>query len=144
MVLDTSGEYARGDDLADLTEYVRDFEAGGYRVDRIVESVCAGCDGREFGVDADDDEGLARRTCLSCGATAFLGDSADHWDEDGEWAECTCPCGGERFAVAVGFSVRDDGDIRWVSVGLRCLADGVLGVYVDWKIDYSPALDLPA
>jgi hypothetical protein len=52
--------------------------------------------------------------------------------------ECACPCGGETFQVAVGFALRDDGDVRWVSVGLRCTTDGTLGVYADWKIDYSP------
>ena len=37
---------------------------------------------------------------------------------------------------------RADGEIRWVSVGLRCGSDGLLGVYTDWKIDYSPSRQL--
>jgi hypothetical protein len=28
--------------------------------------------------------------------------------------------------------------VRWVSLGLRCVQDGTLAVYADWKIDYSP------
>jgi hypothetical protein len=32
-----------------------------------------------------------------------------------------------------------DGSIRWVYLALRCVHDGVLGVYADWKIDYSPS-----
>jgi hypothetical protein len=55
-----------------------------------------------------------------------------------------CLCGGERFDVAVGFALRKDGEVRWVSVALRCTADGVLGVYADWKIDYSPSGHLMA
>ena len=53
-------------------------------------------------------------------------------------------CGTKLCPEGLRFAVRDDGDINWVSVGLRCLADGVVGVYADWKIDYSPAQDLPA
>jgi hypothetical protein len=40
--------------------------------------------------------------------------------------------------VAVGFSLRDGGDVRWISIGLRCLTDNTLGVYADWKINYGP------
>jgi hypothetical protein len=35
-----------------------------------------------------------------------------------------------------------DDEVRWVSVGLRCVEDGVAGVYVDWKIDYAPTSHL--
>ena len=37
------------------------------------------------------------------------------------------------------FSVHEDGDIRWLWVGLRCLAGGTMGVYEDWKINYGPS-----
>ncbi|MFR9780329.1 hypothetical protein ACL02O_30285 [Micromonospora sp. MS34] len=63
--------------------------------------------------------------------------SADYW-QDADPDECVCPCGGEAFQVAVGFALRADGEVRWVSIGMRCTRDGVLGVYADWKIDYSP------
>jgi len=53
--------------------------------------------------------------------------------------ECRCPCGRGEVAVAVGFSLRDDGDVRWISIGLRCLTDNTLGVYADWKINYGPS-----
>ncbi|WP_069166912.1 hypothetical protein [Nocardia altamirensis] len=143
MVIDKSGQWWRGEDLTDLAEFVRAFRANGYKVDRVLESVCAQCDGRAFRVEADDDEGAARRTCTGCGTASFIADSAEYWD-DADHGECACPCGGMEFAVAVGYALRDNGDIRWISVGLRCIADGTLGVYADWKIDYSPALDLPA
>ena len=61
---------------------------------------------------------------------------------DAEPEDCACPCGGETFEVAVGFALRDGGDVKWVSVGLRCTIDGTLGVYADWKIDYSPTTAL--
>jgi hypothetical protein len=37
-----------------------------------------------------------------------------------------------------------DDEVRWISLGLGCLTDGVLGVYSDWKIDYVPTAHLLA
>ncbi|MBG0564373.1 hypothetical protein [Actinoplanes aureus] len=124
----------------DLAGYIRDFQAGGYPVAAVVESRCGKCDGRAFRVDIDEEENT-RRVCVACGGTAFIGDSADHWDEDGH-DSCACPCGGEEFAAAVGYAFFSDGEVRWMSVGLRCLADNTLGVYADVKIDYSPSRHL--
>jgi hypothetical protein len=91
-----------------------------------------------------DGDSAARRACLACGAREFIADSEDYWDDD-EGADymCGCPCGAEEFAGAVGFCLREDGqDVRWVLVGLRCLACGMLGIYEDWKISYGPSLHL--
>ncbi|MFJ8689827.1 hypothetical protein [Micromonospora wenchangensis] len=140
MALDRSGELWRGENVDDLADYLRYFAAGGYPVDTVVESRCGGCDGRAFRVDIDEEE-ATRRTCLACGTVTFIGDSADYWDETG-YDSCSCPCGGEKFAVAVGYALHADGEVRWVSVGLRCLADGTLGVYADTKIDYLPSRHL--
>jgi hypothetical protein len=124
-------------------EYQRSFRAGGYPIADVVESVCADCRGRAFRLIADDDEGCVQRICVDCGSTSFVADSADSV-EDADLQPCECPCGGETFAVAVGFARFSDREIRWVSVGLRCLSDGTLGVYADWKIDYGPSLHLLA
>jgi hypothetical protein len=143
VAIDRSGQYWRGEDLADLAEYLRSFQAGGYPIVDVVESVCADCEGRAFRLVADDDEGCVQRICVSCGSPSFIADSADAI-EDADLQPCECPCGGETFAVAVGFARHSDQEIRWVSVGLRCLSDGTLGVYADWKIDYSPSAHLLA
>ncbi|MEV6598673.1 hypothetical protein AB0M36_17710 [Actinoplanes sp. NPDC051346] len=140
MALDKFGELWRGDDSADLAEYIRHFKAGGYPVTTVVESRCGECDGRAFRINIDEEE-ATQRVCLACGAVAFIGDSAEHWSED-EHDSCACPCGGEEFAAAVGFALFDDGEVRWVSVGLRCLKDDTLGVYADTQIDYSPSRHL--
>lgn len=79
-----------------------------------------------------------QRGCDACGATAFIADSKEYW-EDAEPGEAACPCGSERFETGVAFSIRDDGEVCWVTVGARCMSCGVLGVYADWKIDYSPS-----
>lgn len=57
----------------------------------------------------------------------------------GRRARCgRLPCGSEEFEAAVAFALGDDGSVRWVTVGLRCIKDGFCGVYADWKIDYGP------
>jgi hypothetical protein len=43
--LDKSGQLWRGEDLADLADYIRHFQAEGYQVDQVVESVCRHCNG---------------------------------------------------------------------------------------------------
>ncbi|WP_433467358.1 hypothetical protein [Spirillospora sp. CA-128828] len=107
---------------------------------KIVSSACEGCDGRVFSMLVI--ESGAERECSGCGRRAFIADSGEYWSEE-SWEEdepgaACCPCGGEEFEAAVAFSVRDDGSVRWVTVGLRCRQDGFSGVYADWKIDYSP------
>ncbi|MFI0405232.1 hypothetical protein [Actinomadura sp. 3N508] len=138
-MIDTSGELWRGEDFADLAAFIREYQAEGYAVGEVTESVCGQCGGRAFRVLAGQD--AAQRTCTGCGTSEFIVDSADYWEE-AEPDECECPCGGDEFAAAVGFSLRPDGDVRWVSLGLRCLADGTLGVYTDWKINYGPSAHL--
>ena len=45
--------------------------------------------------------------------------------------------------LAVGFAFyQDSEDVRWLYIGLRCVACGELGVYGDWKIDYAPSKKL--
>ncbi|GAA4587425.1 hypothetical protein GCM10023194_36280 [Planotetraspora phitsanulokensis] len=141
MAIDTSGELWRGEGFEDLAEFIRECQPGGYAVERVREAVCAGCTGKSFHVLADDVEGCVQRVCVVCGDAFYIADSAEY-EDDADLGECACPCGGEEFGVAVGFAFRGDGEVRWVSVGLRCLKDGGLGVYADWKIDYGPTAHL--
>jgi len=136
MSIDKSGEWWRGASFADLVEYVREVTAAGYPAERVVQSVCA-CGGKVFLLQGDAQEGCARRTCVACDNTAFIGDSADYWEE-AEPEDLACPCGQRNHEVGVGFAFRERGDVRWITVGVRCTACGVLGSPVDWKIDYSP------
>ncbi|WP_439656470.1 hypothetical protein ACSHWB_29125 [Lentzea sp. HUAS TT2] len=123
-----------------LEEAIREYQEDGYEVTHVVESVCRGCGGRTFEVQVTDASAL-RRTCLDCGLVEFIADSADFWEDD-DAEECACTCGGERFAAALGSSCRPDGEVRWLTVGLRCLECGLCGVYEDWKIDYTPSRHL--
>jgi hypothetical protein len=141
VAIDSSGEWWRGTQAADLEVYLGEIRAGGYSVARVVHATCAGCGGSTFRVLVDDEEGYVERQCTSCAARFAMPDSADPHDE-ADPGEAACPCRNETFEVAAGFAVRDDGDIRWTSIGLRCVGDGILGVYADWKIDYSPSAHL--
>ncbi|GHJ47815.1 hypothetical protein Cs7R123_51570 [Catellatospora sp. TT07R-123] len=126
----------RGKTFADLAAFLRTTD--GYPTHEVRECVCA-CAAREFAVAVQSDEQAVRRTCLACGEDAFIADSGEHWDAGAEPEYFGCPCGGERFTAAVGFSLHDDGDVRWLTLGLRCLDCDSMGVYEDWKIDYGPS-----
>ena len=141
MTIDASGEYWKGTEAADLKAFLEDYEAGGYPVARVVPAACT-CGAGRFEIALSDDGDAVRRRCARCGEEKLMLDSAEHWDADDEPDECACPCEGEVFEAAVGFACRDDGSIRWVSVGLRCVECGILGVYADWKIDYEPSAQL--
>jgi hypothetical protein len=110
---------------------------------RIREVVCRQCREDSFSVLVDDEEGCALTICLNCRTEAPIADSGEQL-EDADLAECASPCGGERFGVAIGFAMTADDEVRWISVGLRCLTDGTVGVYSDWKIDYTPTAHLLA
>ena len=79
-------------------------------------------------------QGCAQRCCRACASSAFIGGSEEFW-ESAAPGDAAFPCGEETFEVAVGYSVRSDDEIGWITVGGRCIECGVLGVYVDWKID---------
>ena len=136
-----SGEWFTGDNALDLDEYLTDFSSYSYPVGRVVHARCTKCGGTTFGLWLDDAEGCARRMCLGCGALVFMLDSAGYAD-DADLEDAACPCGGQNFELAAGFALREDGDVRWVYVAARCVRDGVLGVYADWKMATSPTEQL--
>ncbi|MER7171938.1 hypothetical protein [Streptomyces mesophilus] len=123
---------------AELAKFLREAEDG--RPVMIAPSVCDGCSSRSFFVLVNTS--AAARECAGCGSRAFIADSEEYWNEesweDDEPGAAGCPCGGEQFEAAVAFSLGEDGSVRWVTVGLRCLKDGFCGIYADWKIDYGP------
>ena len=120
------------------------YSAEGYPSTTFVPATCAGCGGLQFSVRLDDEEGCVERTCVACDVRVLMLDSADHTD-DADLEQAACPCGGATFNAGVGFAFYDDdADIRWVYVGLRCVADGILGCYGEWKIGYGPSRHLLA
>jgi hypothetical protein len=125
-----------------LIAAVKDYAKGNYPARDVVLVACRKCRGELFEVQTDDSNGCALRCCVSCKTERMYLDSAEYWDEaDPEQAFCTCE--GATFHTAVGYARTKDGkDVKWVYIGLRCIACGLAGVYADWKIDYSPSLGL--
>ena len=138
MAIDTSGEYWVGSESADIDEYLRSFTSDGYPADKFVHARCT-CGAGQFALLAGAD--VAQRTCIACAAAHFICDSGEFWDE-AEPEAVGCPCDGTTYEVAVGFSHRDDGSIKWITVGVRCVRCGILGAAADWKIDYEPSAHL--
>ena len=136
-MIDRSGQWWKGENFDDLVTYLREFTAENCPTERFAQGRCRSYGGTIFTLELDDEQGCARRKCQACDTVQFIADSADFWDEV-EPGEAACPCGNETFELGVAFSQRPDGDIRWITVGARCTCCGVLGAYVDWKIDYSP------
>ena len=143
MGIDKTGEWWKGENFDDLAAYIKEFTRNSYPADKIVACSCE-CGEACFRITGNPDEGCAMRHCDGCGKATFICDSAEYWDVD-EAEDFACPCGNEHFELGIGFAMRsgeDAGEVRWISVGARCLACGVLGVYVDWKVDYSPSAHL--
>jgi hypothetical protein len=103
-----------------------------------VHSQCGDCGKERFTLRVDAEEGCAQRTCTSCGSWTLMLDSKDTVD-DAALGDVWCACGKDVFEVGVGYSPRDDGNVRWVYLGIRCVADDVLGSCADWSIDYTPS-----
>jgi hypothetical protein len=140
MAIDRTGRWWKGKTFDDLAEYLRQFTAGSYPVTTIVRCSC-GCGGGAFRLRADSDEGGVERTCVACGLIHLVCDSEEYWDT-AEPRRVTCPCRATVYEVAVGFALREDGDVRWITVGNRCVKCGVLASCADWKIDYAPTSHL--
>ena len=137
MTIDTSGKWWKGESFEDLADYIRQLTADTYPADRIVQSVC-GCGNTTFHLLADQDEGCAQRICTKCQLVAFICDSAEQWD-DAEPVKVRCSCKRTVFELGIGFSMRAPDEVRWITIGQRCIICGTLGSYVDWKIDYGPS-----
>ena len=136
MAIDTNGKWWKGTDFTDLAEYVRLLTADDYPAEKVLQCVCV-CSNTTFRLIADQDDGCAQRICTACGQAAFICDSEEYWDEAAP-KRVRCPYGHTVFELGVGFSFRENGDVKWITIGQRCVKCGVLASYVDWKINYGP------
>jgi hypothetical protein len=138
MPIDTSGRWWKGSVPEDIEEYLRAYVAdGGITLDRTV--ICqSSCGSQEFELDADRNEGCARWTCTKCHETRFIGDSAEFWAGAKPKRLRCVSCKQTAHNLGVGFSLRSTGDVRWMTIGERCLRCGTLSSFVDWKVDGTP------
>lgn len=137
MALIKRGKHWYGDSQADISaELLRQSLLNEYPAEHFADAVCS-CGGRGFRLNIDDNEGAAVRVCVSCGDEHPIGDSAEYLD-DAELEECECPCGRNTFEITVGVSLYEGSeDVRWLYLGCRCSACGLIGCYGDWKNEYE-------
>ncbi|MFZ0824055.1 MAG: hypothetical protein WAM87_10400 [Terriglobales bacterium] len=141
MSIDKSGKWWIGTSVDDLREYLEAYSADNYCIHEFRPAKCK-CGGETFELLADDDEGCAKRTCTSCAIGKFICDSEEYWSDatPGQW-KCI-ECGSTSANIGVGFSLYEDGEVRWLYVGERCANCGILGCLAGWKIAYSPSKQL--
>ncbi len=133
-----------GEGQADIrAELARYSKANAYVAHHFADAVCE-CGGRRFRLAVDDAEGAAVRTCADCNRSHPMGDSADYL-EGASLEECECPCGKDAFEITAAVSLyRGSDDVRWIYLGCRCVACGLVAVYADWKNEYDGYRELLA
>jgi len=141
MTIDTSGKWWVGSEPTDIAEYLEAYASEGDEVHDFRLARCK-CGSISFLLNADDDEGVAQRTCTACETKHFICDSEEFWDES-QPERWVCGCGSEAANIGVGFSIYPKrGGVRWLMVGTRCSACGVLGCFAGWKVGRSDSMDL--
>lgn len=134
-MINTSKEYWIGSKPSDIIEYLRTY-AEENTLD-VKPVLCNACGCSELRMVGDQDECALQVVCSSCGAKKLLLDSAEYWKEVSH-RTLKCPiCKNKEHDICVGFSRRDNGQVRWVYIGHRCTQCHVLGSAFDWKIDYE-------
>jgi hypothetical protein len=142
MAIDDSGEWWVGSEPQDIAEFLKAYASKGYEIHDFRLSRC-GCGSMSFHLDADDDEGVAQRTCTACGSEHFICDSQDFWAEAEPERYSCIECDSEVANIGVGFSIYPDRDgIRWLYIGVRCAACGMLGCFAGWKVGTSDSMSL--
>ena len=141
MTIDKTGKWWVGSDEADLEEYLKAYSADGYITHEFRLANCP-CGSASFLLWADDGEGTAKRICSLCNSIHYLCDSEEYWTEETsvEW-KCV-ECGSKLANIGVGFSLYEDGEVRWLYVGERCTQCGVMGCAAQWKVAYIPSKQL--
>jgi hypothetical protein len=142
MSIDESGKWRVGSVPGDIRGFLEAYATEGYEVHDFRLARCE-CGSNSFHLEADDNEGVAKRTCSKCTRHHFLCDCEEYWeDAEPEMWKCI-ECKSEDANIGVGFSLyEDDGEIRWLYVGYRCARCGVLGCFAGWKIAYAPSKQL--
>jgi hypothetical protein len=133
--IDTTGKWWIGTEPADVRGFLEAYAPEGYEVHQFRLSTCR-CGSVEFHLDADDNEGTAKRVCVECGAQHFICDSERYWEEAQAVHWRCVECASETCNVGVGFSQYPDSTtaIKWIYVGVRCAKCGILGCFAGWKI----------
>ena len=121
-----------------------DYLANNFSIEKsdVKTATCRVCNNRSFYVSLDDTEGAAMIQCERCKTERLILDSKDIWNEC-KYNKVFCPrCRNEAFNLKAGFVRRENGDAKWVYVGIRCCNCGSIGCIADWKLSVSPTTDI--
>ena len=136
-MIDTTKRYWTGDSADDINEYLRLYSEDD-NID-VKPVLCHTCGNDAFELRVDQDEDAIQVKCAQCGTKKILLDCEEIWEEaKPKLGKCSVCKTGKQYNVRVGFIRRDNGSVKWVYIGNRCMNCGTLGSYLDWKIDYEP------
>lgn len=139
MTLSKRGDYWYGDTTDDLRlEITRYSDQNGYKAKAFASSVCS-CGSKIFRLESDENEGVAKRVCGTCGASHLMGDSTEHV-EGAKLEDHICVCDGVKFELESAVALYDESnDVRWYYLGCRCPTCSLVGVFADWKCEGGDA-----
>lgn len=142
MTMDTSGKWWTGSEAEDIKEYLEAYSEEGYPIDEFRLAVCD-CGSKIFFLEADIDEGVAKRICVKCGKEHFICDS-EEFLSDAKLKKKKCGiCKHTEMNIGIGFVLyKEEDGVKWLYIGARCSKCNVLGCYGDWKVGYGPSKDV--
>lgn len=136
-MIDTSKKYRTGDSADDIDEYLKEYSEDDSIDVRPV--ICHSCGSDTFYLRVDQDEDAIQVECSECKCKKILLDCDEVWeDASPRLGKCPVCKSSKEYNVRVGFVRRENGSVKWVYIGNRCTNCGVLGSYLDWKVDYEP------
>ncbi|MCL2713717.1 MAG: hypothetical protein FWD68_03750 [Alphaproteobacteria bacterium] len=139
MTLEKKGRFWYGTTVEDVkAEIVRFSRESAYPAVKFAQSRC-GCGSVIFRLESDEDEGAARRFCVACGTSHWMGDSADYAD-GARFVGHTCVCDHEQFMLLSGVALYEgSNDVRWYTIGCLCMNCRLVGVFAEWKCEAGDA-----
>lgn len=141
MTIEMSRQAWVGTEPHDVRELIEVYGHHNYEVHEYRVARCdCGCSA--FRLEIDDCKVAARRTCFDCGYEHPMCDSAEFWEQTQPERACCAGCGGDKHNIGVGFSLHEEGDVRWLYIGVRCVACGIFTCAAEWEVCYTPSRHL--
>jgi hypothetical protein len=136
VTLHVRGRYTYGDAQEDIRAYLASHSRRNYPTAHYADATCF-CGSNLFQLYVDDKAGAAVRVCEPHQHEHPIGDSAGYLNE-AQLEACVCPCGADVFEITAGVALyKESEDVRWLYLGCRCTASGLVGCFADWKNEYT-------
>jgi len=135
MAITEGRRFWSGSAIDDIISYLQQYSA--FKISKAILLLCDKCGCSSYGLEYDEDEGVAKVVCLHCGEVSYILDGEEYISEATlSKAKCTI-CGNRQFNIGVGLILRDNSSIKWVYIAERCTKCTTLGSHVDWKVNYD-------